>query len=235
MNLDGSGFRQLLANNGIDEVAPAWSPQKDRIAFVKMGPGDLGMWVMGANGHGQRRLRTPQGLGAFEPDWSPTGRSILFREATQQGFALWTVNVRTGKLRQLTSGLHADRSAQWSPDGTRIGFERDGTIMTMRLRGHRLSWLGAGYGFAWSPDSRRIAFWRDSSLWLMNANGSQKHRVGVYGIDHFTWSANGQWIVYNGGTAGAGLFAIHPDGSGRHMIRHEPGGPNGWHALSPDG
>jgi Tol biopolymer transport system component len=241
MNLDGSGFRQLLAHNGIAEDALAWSPHKDRIAFVKMGVGvQPAIWIMATNGHSQRRVRAPQpaspGLGPAEPDWSPTGRSILFRMGTQQGFALWTVNVRTGKLRQLTSGVFADRSPQWSPDGTRIGFERDGTIMTMRLRDHRLSWLGAGYGFAWSPDSRRIAYSHNSSLWLMHANGSQNHRVGVYGIDGFTWSADGQWIVYNGGNGGGGdLFAIHPDGSGRHVIRHESGGPNGWHALYPDG
>jgi Tol biopolymer transport system component len=237
MNLDGSGFRQLLANNGMTEEAPAWSPQKDRIAFVKGGVGATqGIWIMNTNGHSQRRLRAPQPVvgGPYEPDWSPTGRSILFREPTKQGFALWTVNVRTGRLRQLTSGLFGDTSPQWSPDGTRIGFVRDGTIMTMRLRDHRLTRLGKGYALAWSPDGR-IAYGPGNGLWLMNANGSHKHRLGLPPMDGFTWSADGQWIVYNGGTAGAGLFAIHPDGSGRHMIRHESGGPNGWHALYPDG
>jgi Tol biopolymer transport system component len=231
MNLDGSGFRRLLAHNGVTDQGPSWSPHKDRIAFMRMGTAP-GLWVMDANGRSQRRLRMPRGQVGAEPDWSPTGRSILFRAATvQQGFGLWTVNVRTGKLRQLTSGLFADRSPQWSPDGARIGFEREGTIMTMRLRDHRLTRLGAGSTFAWSPDGRRIAYSHRGSLWLMNANGSQKHRVGLFGIDGFTWSADGQWIVFSTGS----LFAIHPDGSGRHVIRRESGGPNGWHANYPDG
>jgi Tol biopolymer transport system component len=237
MNLDGSGFRRLLAHNGITEEVPSWSPRKDRIAFA-MGKGtDQGIWVMNTNGHSQRRLRTPRAIVATEPDWSPTGRSIVFRASTYDGHALWTVNVRTGKLSQLTSGLFTDTGPQWSPDGKRIAFSRNGKVWTMRMRDHRLRRLTVweGYQPVWSPDGRRIAYAGKLGLSLMNADGTQKHRVGVSGIGVFTWSADGKWIVFTGGNEGAGLFAIHPDGSGRHMIRHEPGGPNGWYAGSPDG
>lgn len=234
MNLDGSGFRRLLAHNGISEESPSWSPRKDRIAFMRTGvPSQL--WVMDANGHSQRRLPT-RGLSvAGGPAWSPIGRSILFRATTERGFALWTVDVRTGKLKRLTSGLFADTGFTWSPDGTRIAFSRGGRLWTMRLRDRRLTRRCEGLAPAWSPDGRRIAYWRNGALWLMNADdGSHKHRL-LFGVDGFTWSADGQWIVFNAGNGGGDLFAIHPNGSGRHMIRRESGGPNGWHANYPDG
>jgi Tol biopolymer transport system component len=47
----------------------------------------------------------------------------------------------------------------------------------------------------------------------------------------FTWSADGKWIVFTQG----GLYAMHPDSSGRHVIRREPGKPNAQVASHPPG
>jgi hypothetical protein len=65
---------------------------------------------------------------------------------------------------------------------------------------------------------------------VIRADGSHARRVGVT-ADEFTWSADGKWIVFSEGS----LYAIHPDGTGRHMIRHEAGGLNGWADTGPDG
>ena len=55
-------------NNGDDDLAPVWSPNGKRIAFVShlYGPGEI--FVMGADGSSQARLTND----AFEdgsPDW----------------------------------------------------------------------------------------------------------------------------------------------------------------------
>jgi Tol biopolymer transport system component len=235
INLNGSGFKRLLSGNEVSEENPAWSPNKSRIAFMRAGD----IWVMDANGRHQRRLPLPQNQGGAEPDWSPNGRTIVYRESssTGEGFCLWTVNVQTGQRRQLTTTNNvSDLSPAWSPDGTRIAFSRDQKIWTMRMRNHRLRQLtkARGYTPVWSPDGRRIAFAR-GDIWVMNADGTHAHRVGGP-VDQFTWSADGKWFIFAGGNGGGGsLLAMHSNGSGRHVLRRDSGGPNGWHDNYPDG
>ena len=178
------------------------------------------------------------------PDWSPSGRQIVFSGGTgQMGFAgLWTVNVKTGHLTRLLWGTSSIDEPAWSPDGTRIAFasNRSGTeqIWILRLRDHHLTQLTQptgeppemSYAPAWSPEGRWIAVWRRGYIWVMRADGSRARRVGGP-ADGFSWSADRKWIIFSE----ASLYAIHPDGSGRHVIRHEAGGPNAWVDLGPDG
>jgi TolB protein len=241
INFNGTGFKRLT-HNTVTDHGPAWSPGKRRIAFTSMpalGASRFGLWVMDANGRHQRRLPSPAFVTA--PDWSPNGRAIVFGggDSGNSGFAgLWTENVRTGQLtRQIWSKSSSDAPA-WSPDGTRIAFgsNRIGgeQIWVLRLRDHQLRQLTQGptqsYTPVWSPDGRRIAVWRSGYIWVIRADGSHARRVGGP-ADEFTWSADGKWIVFSAGS----LYAIHPDGTGRHTIRHEAGGSNGWVDLGPDG
>ena len=237
VNLNGTGFKRLT-HNLVSEESAAWSPKKQRIAFYR----NLNIWVMDAKGHHQRRLSGT--AYANEPDWSPSGQSIVFSGGSGgAGVAgLWTVNVRTGRVKRLISGEVSYDAPCWSPDGTRIAFgsNRSGTeqIWTLRLRDRRLTQLTQpvgepptmSYTPAWSPDGRRLAVWRAGHIWTIRSDGSHARPVGV-AADEFTWSADGKWIVFSAGS----LYAIHPDGSGRRVIRHEAGGPSGWVDLGPDG
>ncbi len=69
MNADGSGQRRLT-RNGARSVAPAWSPDGQRIAFERLGD----VYVIDADGTGERRLSQ---IGTH-PSWSPDGQKIAF-------------------------------------------------------------------------------------------------------------------------------------------------------------
>jgi Tol biopolymer transport system component len=64
-----------------------------------------------------------------DPQWSPDGRSIVFQRFNVRtalpvdGIALWIVNLRNGRERQLTPfDLRAGDTPDWSTDGKRILF-----------------------------------------------------------------------------------------------------------------
>jgi VCBS repeat-containing protein len=76
MNADGTG-EALLRTNGL---APAWSPDGQKLAFTDISTGDFEIWKMNANGSGVSSLTT--GLSDFDPAWSPDGLWIAFSRRT---------------------------------------------------------------------------------------------------------------------------------------------------------
>jgi TolB protein len=233
INLNRSGFRRLT-HNETSEASPAWSPLKRRIVFAR----DFRIWLMDANGHHQRKLTDT--LYAGDPDWSPNGRQIVFSGSLATGNSgLWTLNVATGRKTRVFSDKASADVPAWSPDGTRIAFgsNRSGSeqIWILRLRDHHLTQLTQptgqppemSYMPAWSPDGRRLAVWRAGYIWVIRADGNHARRVGGP-ADEFTWSADGKWMVFTEKS----LYAVHPDGSGRHLLRHEGGR---WMDTGADG
>lgn len=77
------------------------------------------------------------------------------------------------------------------------------------------------------------------NLWVADADGTGAtqvtHEVG--GVQDFDVSGDGAWLVYSAPTGGgtANLFAIHPDGSGRRALTHDPDAANSGVACSPVG
>jgi TolB protein len=72
---------------------------------------------------------------------------------------------------------------------------------------------------AWSPDGRRLAFSRllkeggQPDVWLVRPSGRDAHRL-VPGSSP-AWSPNGRWVAYD---KPGGIWAVHPDGTGRRRI-----------------
>ena len=64
-----------------------------------------------------------------DPDWSPDGKKIAFTRHPVAGphldsftAEIHVLNLKTGKLDQLTSNMEEERGAAWSPDGKRIAY-----------------------------------------------------------------------------------------------------------------
>jgi Tol biopolymer transport system component len=119
----------------------------------------------------------------------PSDGRIVFTGNPTGNYDIYTMNTRGGDMVRLTDSAVGDFHAQWSPDGTKIVFERfDATggadIWLMNRDGSRQVQLTHGpfdAQPAWSPDGRRIAFWRDlgdgEDLYTMRANGTDIRQV----------------------------------------------------------
>lgn len=205
------GAAQLLIPDAYD---PAWSPDGERIAFVRGRDGSPVIHLARADGSGYMRLTS----GSW-PAWSPDGRKLAFH---REGGFPWG----DGEIRIIDADGSDERSLgrgefpAWSPDGARITFadaegisvmNTDGTGIIRLLRNDFLGgspdWRAIGKP-AWSPDGARIAFEHSGDgdivphqIYVMNADGSAPRRLTpVRGVQFAesdpAWSPDGSRIVF---------------------------------------
>lgn len=192
MKADGSRRRRLTRYRG-EDLDPAWSPDRKRIAFTRYVRGDSEIYVMNADGTGAKSLSRNGGRFDTQPAWSPDGKKIVFVSgAYVHGESEIYVMNSDGSDRTRITSLASRYPAPpplnpvWSPDGTKIafsaacddGFEIDVCVMNAdggQLRSLTTHSEGDRHP-AWSPDGRRIAFTSDRDgnydVYVMNVNGS---------------------------------------------------------------
>jgi dipeptidyl aminopeptidase/acylaminoacyl peptidase len=149
----------------------------------------------------------------------PRERIVAYTAEAAGARQLFTLSLRgvAATPVQLTASESAISDPQWSPDGRRLAFVRDGEVWIVDLDGSRLTRVvakpGGGTGPHWSPDGRRLGFlsrrrgW--SQVWLIDAPVPRRGRpqrdpkppvpaaltrVNV-DVDAFAWSPDGTSIV----------------------------------------
>jgi Tol biopolymer transport system component len=107
-------------------MAPVWSPDSSRIAYVTIRKGQEGIYVRRANGQGSEELlfRNP---GAFMnlSDWSQDGRFLTYAISDLSGGRLFTLPLDGGADRTPTEVCHSDVRVfdpRFSPDGRYLSY-----------------------------------------------------------------------------------------------------------------
>jgi Tol biopolymer transport system component len=220
-NADGSNQHQV-SPPGTYWFDLAWSPNGRRLVGVKdAGANTFSLWTMNADGSGLRPLPI-RGLccgSAIAPAWSPNGRWIafLFLHSVGTGSVtstdIWLVRPDGTRARRLTRTLVQEGRPSWSPDSTRLVYDRqrkwdpdngsDYDIVVRSLRTGRTRVLLGGAADdgspVWSPDGRMIAFTHlvdptsnTRAIEVADINGRHRHALvrvawdSVYGLD---WQA----------------------------------------------
>jgi TolB protein len=215
VNRDGTGLTNV-SNHAQVDVMPAWSPAGGRIAFVTDRAGFQDVFVINTDGTGLRRITlvdpAPAVTTEWWPTWSPSnfpGGQVIAYSSTIDGTPdIWTTTVDATPTThsRLTGTLDADTHPTWSPDGTRLAFERHDVntgdvdiviltvstfaIQTLRLPGQQLT-------PAWSPDGSLIAFASnhegdaDLEIYTMNADGGDVRRRTTNG----TFDLRPTWLL----------------------------------------
>ncbi|HEY7175747.1 MAG TPA: prolyl oligopeptidase family serine peptidase, partial [Micromonosporaceae bacterium] len=257
----GSGEPRPLTR-GKGDVAPAWSPDGTRIAFLRAQDGPAQLWILPADG-GEPEQLTTLPLGAGAPIWSPDGTRLAF--AAGVDLHATAGDDDTARKRRAASPIVSDR----------IDFQADGAGFLRTLRSHlhvvdvatkacRQVTSGdwnAGAP-AWSPDGTNLAY---AAVTARDAD--VRFRAPVYTVDvvshhatprlvaladgtggPLTWNADGS-TIYVVGTAGAPVGHARllrvPVGGGepvdvapsldRNVMPGGPGYPGALPQLTGDG
>ena len=257
MNPDGSGVVNLTQSFGYTEHAPAWSPDRTRIAFVRYDLNYPQIRVMNANGSEPKPVSTGACPEPRDPAWSPDGTKLTL--TCRDGGAereVWSVKLDGSSSVNLTndgfSGAN-DFSAAWSPDGTQIAWVKGQDIWKMNADGTGKTPVvdnpAASYAadVTWSPDGTQLAF--ISTRDCPSCNRPDIFRVTSDGTgltqltetpdvpETITWSPDGTKLLFEAFTFGPnsehlddGLYTINSDGTGQVAF----GGAAGVEASYPD-
>ncbi|HJT25922.1 MAG TPA: SBBP repeat-containing protein [Pyrinomonadaceae bacterium] len=192
-------------------------------------------------------LQKSNGLIAFE-------RS--FFSLVQEPSGIYTAKADLTDVK-LFNGIAANSGAgkpEWSPDGSRLAFQKntfinDGAneIFVINADGSGLlkvtdkAWFN-NRGITWSPNGSQIAFISDDgpqSIHIANADGSGSYGLpgsptSLFAVD---WSPGGTKFVYSNGKE---IFVINTDGTGKQQLTTVQQTPNGETSdtdprWSPDG
>jgi Ca2+-binding RTX toxin-like protein len=139
---DGTGETVLAASG----TGPAVSPDGRTVAFVR---GDR-LILIDSSGGAERVVLTRAGLAS--PDWAPDGSKIVLAVAG----AVHSVRPDGTGLVALTNGT-GDSEPAYSPDGTRIAFERGDDIWLMTASGGDLAVVMKTPLFEGAPDWQAAA------------------------------------------------------------------------------
>jgi Tol biopolymer transport system component len=191
----------------------------DKILVARLGPTKAVLYLSQADGSGEHALLQP---GAFDynPSWSPRGNWVAFTSERNGSADLYRVHPDGQGLERLTADPAYDDQAAFSPD------EKQMVFVSTRAAGFANLWIqdlatrkahaltsghGGDFRPAWSPDGQWIAFSSDRDSSLPDAKGRWE-RLHI-----------------------AGIYIVHPDGSGLKRLTAKDGnfcGSPKWSADS---
>jgi serine/threonine protein kinase len=184
MNRDGSGLRQLTNDPGYNDERPRFSPDDSKLIIQRenRNGGGYTIWTMSLDGSNLQLLVEES---SNYPEWSPDGRWISFVSDRSGGLGLFTLNLSSGEITQITIGSNViNGPTSWSSDNNMIAFDgnasgnreiylvnRDGSNL------HQVTNGGDNFNAFFSPDGNWIAYASNKDgepdIYIMHPDGSQ--------------------------------------------------------------
>lgn len=233
----------------------------DMIAYESSGAGGgySKIYIMEKGGSNPQMLYEIEESNALQPDVSSDGKYIVFSAGGFDNY-IYVMGSDGTDVTQLTSSDDDanDYDPVWSPDGSKILFERHEDIYVMNADGSGQQNLTNTSGYfeedpAWSPTGQQIVYSSgvndsysqdEGNIHIMDADGSGASALTstTADIDRYPdWSPDGSQIVFSRRQDGnvPELFLINTDGTNLQQITQMPSGTTDYTnrepAWSPDG
>jgi len=230
--MDEDGYDPKYLTDGAYMVlTPRFNPtsQAQMIAYMSYIAGKPRVYLFDIDSGRQQMLGDFPNM-TFSPRFSPDGNKVVMSLEKSGVSNIYTMDLRTRAVTQLTSDHAIDTSPSYSPDGKQITFESDrgGTqqIYVMNSDGsgvHRIS-FGDGRNATpvWSPRGDLIAFTRQEpgafNIGVMRPDGSGERIISTGWQDEGpTWAPNGRVLMFTRtlrGGRGSQIWSV--DATGRN-------------------
>lgn len=206
-------------------LAPAWSPDGQKISFGDKASGNSEVFLMNADGSGLRNL-TNDPLPDSTPIFSPDGGEIIFTRDFYGEARIYRMNLDGSNQRLVTANKSHNLGAAISSDGSTLAFSGDrknadsrgldiylldtsGPANEKRLTARHLHETHPTF----SPDGKRLAFISiadgNAEIYLMNVDGT-----GLFRLTRSKWeetapqfTADGRKLIFAANRNGK--FAIY--------------------------
>jgi TolB protein len=121
---DGENAK-IVADSPQPLLSPSWSPDGRRLAYASFEGDQQAVFVQTLKSGTRERVSSRKGVNS-SPAFSSDGRLLALTLSNEQGnLDIFTLDVATQVLRQLTTDAAIDTEAAWSPDGRTIYFNSD--------------------------------------------------------------------------------------------------------------
>ena len=216
---DSDGHRaQTILTSDEPLLSPAWSPSRDRLAYVSFEGRRSEIFVQDIGTGERERIASFRGINSA-PAWSPDGDRLAVTLSRDGAANIYIIDVDSGDVEPLTDHWAIDTEAAWAPDGESVYFtsDRGGRPQIYRIpteggRAERVTYEGDyNARAALSPDGEYLAMVHrrdgDYHIALKDLETESVQILSEGPADESpSFAPNGEMIIYTaGGVEGARL------------------------------
>lgn len=230
-------------------LAPAWSPDGERIAYSEYSDGAWTLWVQTLRSGTRNRVQSRNNT---FPAFSPNGKNLAFARDGEKGSNIYVVDI-SGTIcceGVLNPTRFADNNRPaYSPDGQRIAFvtnragsrqiwvmDQDGSLPSVLI----IPEAGSGNAGApaWSPNGSTIAFAKDLAgggrqVYLYSIGSGRETMLTATGRnDYPSWAPDSRHVVLKTNRSGREQLWIFDTVTGANRLLATPGSAT-YPAWSP--
>ncbi|MCG5547040.1 Tol-Pal system beta propeller repeat protein TolB [Halorhodospira sp. M39old] len=122
---DSDGHRpQTILTSDEPLLSPAWSPSRDRLAYVSFEGRRSEVFVQEIRTGEREQVASFRGINSA-PAWSPDGDRLAVTLSRDGAANIYLIDLASGEVRPVTDHWAIDTEATWGPDGEWIYFTSD--------------------------------------------------------------------------------------------------------------